>query len=338
MKPKIKIEHINLNQRNRHLSRRKIKKISRYITIGLTKLYNVVSKIIGFFTLLFSLIFLFVFLSALFGISFISNHIKIQKWIDLILEDGRDFYLGLIGIAVFIGIPILMLIYKSLKLIFSIEYHKRWINFISGIIWLSGFFILIYISFRTGKDFSQFVKVREFVPIIQKDTLILAMKRAVSIEHDDKLMSKQNSFEFKLFGTYKIQTNKFGNNLLGFPKLSVIKSQNNEIGVLMIKESYGKDENSASMRAKHISYQIIQKDSLLIFDEFFKVKNFNKFREQDLFIILKLPVGKVVFIDSTLKYMLYDSENVNDLTSFDMINKRWMMTEQGLYCLDCQIK
>ena len=84
-----------------------------------------------------------------------------------------------------------MLIYKSLKAIFNFEYHKRWINFIAGLIWLLGFFILIYVSFRTGKDFNQFVKVREFLPIIQKDRLFITVENVMD-DRGKKIKLKRN--------------------------------------------------------------------------------------------------------------------------------------------------
>jgi len=335
---KIKIQPSKFDQTNRHLSRRKARKIVRYISIGLTRLHKVVSKILGLFTLLVCIVLLFIFFSALFGISFLSNHFKTQKWIDLILQDGQDFYLGLIGLSLFVCTPILMLIYKSLKVIFTFEYHKRWINFVAGLIWLWGFFILLYVSFRTGKDFNQFVKVREFLPIIQKDTLFITVENVMD-DSGKKIKLKNEyssaSFRFKLFDTYKTEVVNNNIGIYGFAKLKIIKSQTKDISLLIIKEAYGKDKYSATVKAKNIIYNVIQKDSLLIVDELFKVKVDDKFRIQDVYIILKLPLGKVVCINSSLKNVLYETGNISDFSSSDVINKCWIMTEKGLVCLDC---
>lgn len=336
---KIKIQPSKFHQTNRYLSRRKARKIVRYIAIGLTRLHKIVSKVLGLFTLIVCLVFLFIFFSALFGISFLSNHIQMQKWINLILQDGQDFYLGLIGLSLFVCTPILMLIYKSLKAIFNFEYHKRWINFIAGLIWLLGFFILLYVSFRTGKDFNQFVKVREFLPIIQKDRLFITVENVMD-DRGKKIKLKNEfssaSFRFKLLDTYKIGEVNNNIGMYGFAKLKIIKSQTKDISLLIIKEAYGKDRQSAIVKAKNIVYNIKQQDSLLIVDELFKVKDDDKFRIQDLYMILKLPLGKVVCINHTLKNVLYETGNISDFYSSDLTNKCWIMTEKGLVCLDCQ--
>jgi hypothetical protein len=91
----------------------------------------------------------------------------------------------------------------------------------------------------------------------------------------------------------------------------------------------------ASERAKNISYNVSQVDSLIQFDNLFKVNNADKFRVQDITVILKLPVGKVVYLDKSLESIMYDIENVTNTYDGDMVSRRWLMTTSGLKCLDC---
>jgi hypothetical protein len=43
----------------------------------------------------------------------------------------------------------------------------------------------------------------------------------------------------------------------------------------------------------------------------------------------------VIYLDKSLENMIYDIENVTNTYDGDMINLSWMMTENGLRCLDC---
>lgn len=132
-----------------------------------------------------------------------------------------------------------------------------------------------------------------------------------------------------------IGTNNGTKYLLGHAQLNVIKSQSGKIEIVIVKEAKGANKVMASERAKNISYVISQTDSLIEFDNLFKVNNADKFRVQDLSIIVKLPVGKVIYLDKSLENMIYDIENVTNTYDGDMINRRWQMTENGLKCIDC---
>ena len=53
-------------------------------------------------------------------------------------------------------------------------------------------------------------------------------------------------------------------------------------------------------------------------------------------VILKLPIGKIVFLDKSLENMLHDIDNTTNTYGSEMINRRWIMTDKGLKCLDCK--
>jgi ligand-binding sensor domain-containing protein len=47
-------------------------------------------------------------------------------------------------------------------------------------------------------------------------------------------------------------------------------------------------------------------------------------------ITLEIPVGKIVYIDSSMHNLIYDIENVQNMWDEDMIGKKWIMTSEGL--------
>lgn len=331
----------NMATDGRLAPRNTIEKIVDFLGDVLTNIGRVLIKVIGVFMVIIGVIFFLGLSSSVFGLSFMTDNSNGGEWVDLLLLDGKDFYLGILGIVMFVGVPVVMMIYGGVKILFKIRYSNRWVNLSAGIIWLIGFLMLLYVGIKTGSDFNKTAKVRENFSVIQKDTLFLKMHETPvnSIElhesDDDEEGEKNYRRHSRGDNDYMIGTNNGTKYLLGHAQLNVIKSQSGKIEIVIVKEAKGANKMMASERAKNISYVISQTDSLIEFDNLFKVNNADKFRVQDLSIIVKLPVGKVIYLDKSLENMIYDIENVTNTYDGDMINRRWQMTENGLKCIDC---
>jgi hypothetical protein len=124
--------------------------------------------------------------------------------------------------------------------------------------------------------------------------------------------------------------------LLGNASLNVIKSQNGVADLVIVKEAKGSNKDMARLRAKHIVYNVTQQNNELIFDDLFRVNSVDKFRNQDVTAILRIPVGTVIYLDKSLESLIYDIENVTNTYDGDMVGRRWKMTENGLVCVDCE--
>lgn len=302
---------------------------------------RVLLKVIGVALVIFGVIFFLGLFSSIFGMSFMTSNVEVKDWIDMILLDGKDFYLGLIGISIFLGMPIIMMIYGGIKILFKINYSNRWINLGLGVLWLLGFVIVLYVGIKTGNDFSKEAKVRESVVIGQRDTLYLKLN-PTALDYNELHINEWDEDDDDRRVTFRKHNNDYmiGKHngekyLLGHAQLNIIRSQTDKIELVIVKESKGYDKKEATLRAKNISYKVVQQDSLLLFDDIFRANNADKFRVQDVKVILKVPVGKVVYLDKSLEDFIYDVENVTNTYDGEMVNRRWIMTESSLKCLDC---
>ncbi|MBI3520897.1 MAG: hypothetical protein HY062_16280 [Bacteroidetes bacterium] len=234
-----------------------------------------------------------------------------------------------------------MLIYGGIKILFKIKYSNRWVNLSAGIVWVIGFFILLTVGIKTGSDFNKTAKVRENFSVQPYHTLYLKMHEtpvnSKELNTSDEDEEGESNFRINRRGEndYMIGTNNGIKYLLGHAQLNIIKSQTGRVEVVIVKEAKGGQKSIATERAKNISYVVSQTDSIVEFDNLFKVNNADKFRVQDLTVIIKLPVGQTVYLDKTLENMIYDIENVTNTYDGDMINRRWIMTENGLKGVDC---
>lgn len=334
-------EFKNMASNNRDVPRNTVEKIVDFIGDVLVNIGRVLLKIVGVLLVIIGVIFFLGLSSSVLGLSFMTNNTNGGEWIDLLLLDGKDFYLGIFGIAIFVGVPIIMMIYAGIKILFKIKYSNRWVNLSAGIIWLVGFLMVLYLGIKTGSDFNKTAKVRENFSVTQKETLYLKKHEtpinSIELNTSDDNEEGERNYRSNRRGDndYIIGTNKGIKYLLGHAQLNIIKSQTDKIEMVIVKEAKGGNKSTATERAKNISYVVSQTDSLIEFDNLFKVNNADKFRVQDLTIILKLPVGKVIYLDKSLENMIYDIENVTNTYDGDMVNRRWIMTENGLRCVDC---
>lgn len=297
-------------------------------------------KILGFFLILFGVLFFLGLITSAFGISFVSNF-SIGDWADMFLMDGKDFYLGLIGLFLFIAVPVLGMIYGGMKLLFKFKYSNRWMNLSASIIWLIGLVLILYVGLRTAKDFNKTAKVREKVTLDSSKVLNLTM-REVPLNYEELNTSDMDHEGERNYRTHRGESNyAIGSHgamkyLIGHAQLNIIKSQNNQLELVIVKEAKAEDKLTANERAKNIVYKATQNDSTVVFDNLFKVNNADKFRFQNVTAILKLPVGQIIYLDKTVENLIYDIENVTNTYDGDMIERRWIMTEAGLECVDCE--
>ncbi|MBL7901648.1 MAG: PspC domain-containing protein [Bacteroidia bacterium] len=297
-------------------------------------------KILGFFLILFGVLFFLGLITSAFGISFVSNF-SIGDWADMFLMDGKDFYLGLIGLFLFIAVPVLGMIYGGMKLLFKFKYSNRWMNLSASIIWLIGLVLILYVGLRTAKDFNKTAKVREKVTLDSSKVLNLTM-REIPLNYEELNTSDMDHEGERNYRTHRGESNyAIGSHgamkyLIGHAQLNIIKSQNNQLELVIVKEAKAEDKLTANERAKNIVYKATQNDSTVVFDNLFKVNNADKFRFQNVTAILKLPVGQIIYLDKTVENLIYDIENVTNTYDGDMIERRWIMTEAGLECVDCE--
>jgi hypothetical protein len=62
----------------------------------------------------------------------------------------------------------------------------------------------------------------------------------------------------------------------------------------------------------------------------------DKWRSQDLEIIIRVPQNKVIYLSKGMEYLINNIENVSNTWDNDMVGRRWIMKREGLTCIDCQ--
>ena len=205
---------------------------------------------------------------------------------------------------------------------------------------------MLFVGISTGQDFNETGKIKE--PVIlntERDTLYLSMAPGKQLyehlgvneedleDYDDDGNRHRVHRRHSDYVVAKANDKKF---IVGYSQLNILLASGDKFELYIIKKARGADKRAAVERAKMIDYKIITSDSAILFNEIFTVAANEKFRVQEIEVILKVPKGKVIFLDKNMAGIINDVENVTNTYDGDMVNRRWRMGNNGLECVDCE--
>jgi phage shock protein PspC (stress-responsive transcriptional regulator) len=305
----------------------------------LSAIFSILGRLVGLFLFFIGAVLLFGYVVSLFGISVVDGNTDLSLWKRTLFESPSDYALGLFAFIIVCGIPIFMLIYAGIKLMFRIIYSNRWLNLSLGILWAIGLVIGFYVTVTTVKEFNENSRIKETVELhgigdtltIKLNPALVSLKGTNFDNEDDVESYINNNHSGYYFG-------ESGKNLsiIGYADVNVAENTSSDsVEMIITRSSRGGFKKDANESARSIRYAYKLEGNTLILDEVFQVASGSKFRAQELDIKIRLPKGKVIYLDKSLKYALDDVDNTTNTWDGDMINRRWKMTDKGLECIDC---
>jgi phage shock protein PspC (stress-responsive transcriptional regulator) len=307
-------------------------RIGNTISEIVTSIFNVISKIIGVFIVLFTSITLIsviiggiamIFFSSM-PDNFLYNHIhtpfsfETPIWIQ-----------GLLLIIV-VGIPLFYLLILGLKLLTSrIKSIGNTINYSLLAIWIIGLASVLFLTIKeisqnayTGKDI-------EKVAINLKPTDTLAIKFI-----SNNLYGKDN-YDYENFEVIHDDTDKeiiFSNNV----SIKIVET-NEPIAFLQIeKTAEGSSIKKAKQTAEKIKYNVKIENNNLILDNYWITDLANKKHDQEVELFLYLPKGTIFKVDKNFKH--FDrSENDYFNLHYSTDTYTYIVSENKVLCMNCPI-
>ncbi|MDP3434135.1 MAG: hypothetical protein Q8T04_14380, partial [Bacteroidota bacterium] len=230
---------------------------------------------------------------------------------------------SMIAISILIGIPILILLFIGTKLLFRYKTNNKLIGLGTFAVWLLALITLIVVGVSQAENFSKQTSqtVTQNVECNQCKTLYLEMNDDLY----ESLIEDHISLD-----RMKIAEVNGKEKLLGHPRFTIEKSTSGEFLLQIKKRARGSNTEDAQQNVEQIDYNFTQKDSTLLLDSYYFLKENAKWRQQEVSMILKVPEGKSIFMNEKMKSIIYDIENVNNMWDGDMVGKKWIMTANGL--------
>jgi phage shock protein PspC (stress-responsive transcriptional regulator) len=253
---------------------------------------------------------------------------------DVFVNPTQQFLSVLAAILV-IGIPVFFIVYRIIKMLFNIKTSHPMLRTGALIFWILGVVLSVSMIINIATEFGKEANHKELIPITQpvNDTLYLGLI-------DDPLVDEvdwKHPFGVGLGHRW----DKDGKNIRLFVKnevsIDVQRAEGNEIKLIKTTSANGRTEEEAYKTAAEIKYSIVQRDSALLFSKYFALPGNFMERGQEVKLVLKIPVGKSVYLGNDLKGIIYDIENVTNTWDPEMLGHTWTMTEKGLECIGCNL-
>ncbi len=262
-----------------------------------------------------------------FGVTFTPAYFFSDLTTELFLS-GSTFTLFIIGISIVAIIPILLIIFAGLKMLFNFRTNNKAIGLTALFLWILGLAIVIVISIKQGLSYKYDVTIPAVTHTLkntQGDTIYL--KTIDNINFDTKV----SDFRLK---TIQMVVKDDEELIIGEPTLNISKSNSNHTEICLKRSARGGSRKDAREFAYNINYHWTQTDSLIQFNQYFNLTDDEKWQDQEIALTLKLPVGKIIYLDSSMYRILSEANNIDGVWEHDMLDKYWLMTEDGLKEVD----
>jgi phage shock protein PspC (stress-responsive transcriptional regulator) len=254
------------------------------------------------------------------------------------IVDEAYFTTFVIAVFIVVAIPLLSLILLSIRVAFNSRSVNRTFSYALLLIWLCGLSVGIFYVAKITTEFKEDAEFTQNIPIKSFPVYTLSIDKSRFFSKDDSLRYQLNSAEY----TGKIiQTDNHGPfNQPRNVTIRIEKSENNTSSLIESYSAKGINFETALYHAKNIHYDFIQKDSVLKFSpELHLMKNVN-WRDQQIELVLRVPVGAMLKIDRDLERYL-QGYSLWDCGDDDSGNAPYygVMTTEGLKCkFDQEIK
>ena len=285
--------------------------------IGLLFIVVSISSLIGFFISLLTV-----------GIAD-AVHFPGLDFADLVNSSTLPLWLVSILALLIAGIPIVFLLILGLRMVSSrAPQLNRYTKLALLGVWIIVLITLITLSLKLASDYRINASVTEQseLPVTSEDTLFLEMKGNPLYS---KYLYRDNDLEI----IYDEQNTKriYGSNVR-----LIVRSTKDSIGSISVEKiALGSDYFNAKNRAEKLEYDYEFKNNTLFLNGYFLTDIDNKYRGQNVEVILTLPIGSVLFPDENTYSFHRNTSKYNDILDNGNEEHYMKVNYKSMRCLDC---
>ena len=316
----------------------KIKKGSASFFDSLSTILSTVFKIgIKFFGLLIVIAGLLGLISILIGMTVFGTFgiydtgVTGMDIYQLIETTNTPIWIVTLIITLIAGIPLLLLFILGLKIMFpNIKSIGTPVKITLTILWIAAISILVILGARQAID-------RAFENNFSTQTPL-----SINMQTPLKLSMYNNdtySFEAYRRSGLEIKPDANGNKVLYSSDIRlIVRSTDEKVGKIVLnKIASGKDYKQAKARAQAIDfkYNFNKNTNELILDGYFLTDITNKYRDQQIEVILYLPVNTRLIAATNTRSFHKNEPIYRDILILGDEEKTLLITPEGTQCLDC---
>ncbi|MEI8202041.1 MAG: PspC domain-containing protein [Bacteroidota bacterium] len=285
-----------------------------FIIVGLFILVGIIAAFFGAKTI------------TLGGGPIISSY-SFNDFLSLFMDAPYQITLSYIGLSLFIGVPLIMLIYNGIKIVLGSKSHMRYIGISAFTFWFAGLIICIILSIQITKNYSNKTFSSKKIAISQPSKNVLSIEVNQNTDFDNNLLLERKQGGN---GPFSIIAMKGKDSFLGIPKLEIANSENDSFQVIVFTTARGASLTEAEHHIANIKYNLKQLGENLVLDPVYQFSIADKWRAQDVKIIVKIPEGRILNINPNARLLFKSFDNEEDKDFKELYGRKWIMTHTGL--------
>lgn len=235
-----------------------------------------------------------------------------------------------LGALLTFGIPLLALLLFTVRVAFSSRPVNKTFSLVLLIFWITGLGITIFHVAKISSEFKERAEFAQSTEIKPYTEFTLQIDRT-------RFFSKADSLQYHIdprnYRGRKILTANYDD--FDMPRsvgLRFEKSDNDKVSMTQNFSAHGLTFEEALKNAQNIRYNVLQQDSILNFSTGLHLEKTTNWRNQEILVVLKLPVGTKLRINRELfrylsSYAYWDCEREEDWEYTELI-----MTADGIKC------
>ena len=312
----------------------KVKSTSKsfFDTIGdiLMFFLKLFAKFIGFILVLFGAVSIFALLISVLSLGSSSFfHPWWMDYPDAVNTTGLPIWLGSLLVFFTIGIPCFFILYLGLKiLINNLKSIGKPAKFTLLGIWLISLIGLITVGIKQASDHAldSVVTQKETLFYDTQDTLRITM-----VKNNKFNRSIRRSSDFKIVYNDNDEKVIFSRDI----RINVRSTKDSVATIQIEKESKGKNFLEAKDRAEKIMYNYTLNNNTLLLDSYLLTDYVNKYREQNIQIVLYIPEGTYVEFNRNMRSYLQNHKSAESIITYKDSSHIMKILNDDANCINC---
>jgi phage shock protein PspC (stress-responsive transcriptional regulator) len=250
----------------------------------------------------------FVFMALIFG-GFAFFPIK-----DFFLDGFWQNAFAWLTLFLFLGIPLVSLSTWLIRRIMGVRSKSHYLGYVFGSLWIIGLVSCILLVGFVGRNFKNRAAIEDTVQITPPST----GKILIDVESSNARYYGADDWfdidwqESPFYGPDQDTL------LLNTVRIDIVKSIDSAFHVTKVRFSRGNSQEEARRLTERINFNVTQRDSVLLLSKGFAISRSDKFRNQQVMIVVAVPVGKRFYLDR--KTNRYDYFSIRYGVNYD---DRW---------------
>jgi phage shock protein PspC (stress-responsive transcriptional regulator) len=261
------------------------------------------------------------------------------------LAGATENFLAWLSLILFLGIPLIAILTWLVRRIMGARSKNHYLGYVFAGLWVIGLIALITLISLFARNFRTRDYVEDNVSITQPASGKIYVGLTGFREGLHYFPHKWDWADWD--NDWPVYGDNYDSLLLNTVRLNIVKSNDAQFHVQRLRFSRGKSQQQARSLAEKINFNIEQQDSLLLLPRGgFAISKNDKFRNQQVLVIIEVPVGKKIEVNNNVQnyrwFNIHFRRSGVDITDDDDWNNDWndrynwnsnteyMMTEHGL--------